>query len=79
MGLVLEILSPEETLFSGGVSSVKLPGALGQFEVLNLHAPIISTLTKGTIIAKTTEGETRNIEIKQGFAEVLDNKLVVLV
>ena len=45
----LEIITPESNLFSGEVVAVQLPGKDGLFQVLNNHAPIISSLTKGTI------------------------------
>ncbi|MCB0737955.1 MAG: ATP synthase F1 subunit epsilon [Bacteroidetes bacterium] len=74
----IEILTPEETLFAGEVTSLKLPGAKGEFQVLNNHAPIISTLTKGTVVCTTKEGEKR-FEITSGVAEVMNNKVIVLV
>lgn len=45
----LEIVSPEATLFSGEVTSVSVPGANGEFQMLNNHAPIVSILTKGSV------------------------------
>ena len=42
--MFLEILSAEEKIFSGEVESVILPGSSGQFQILNNHAPIISSL-----------------------------------
>ncbi len=45
----LEIITPEKRLFDGKVKLVKVPGAAGSFEILKNHAPIISTLTEGTI------------------------------
>jgi F-type H+-transporting ATPase subunit epsilon len=42
--MILEIITPEKELFSGEVNSVKFPGTNGEFEILNSHAPIISTL-----------------------------------
>ena len=45
----LEIVSPEAQLFSGEVLSVTVPGALGSFQILNNHAPIVSTLIQGRI------------------------------
>ena len=48
--MILEIITPENKLFEGEVTSVKFPGTDGEFGVLNNHAPIISTLTKGKII-----------------------------
>ena len=40
----LEILSPEKILFTGEVDSVIFPGSQGKFQILNNHAPIISSL-----------------------------------
>ena len=51
----LEIITPEKELFAGEVSSVKFPGTNGGFEILNNHAPIISTLSKGEIKVITTK------------------------
>ena len=45
----LEIISPEKTLFKGEVESILFPGTYGDFQVLNNHAPIVSTLTKGKV------------------------------
>jgi len=45
--MYLEIVSPEATLFQGEVTSVSVPGTQGSFQVLNNHAPLVSTLVKG--------------------------------
>lgn len=74
----LEILTPEKKLFEGEVSSVKVPGVSGDFEMLNNHAPIVSALTKGIITVKHNN-EITNISIEDGFIECLQNKLVILV
>ena len=47
--MFIEIVSPEKTIFTGDVSSVYLPGSEGFFQILDNHAPIVSTLKKGTI------------------------------
>ena len=47
--MYLEIVSPERTLFNGDVESVLVPGADGSFQMLDNHAPIVSTLVKGTV------------------------------
>ncbi len=75
--MLLEIISPEKKLFSGNASSVTVPGSSGMFQVLNNHAPIISTLKKGTVKVETAEGE-KLFEINGGVVEVLNNKVVVL-
>ncbi|HLT53923.1 MAG TPA: F0F1 ATP synthase subunit epsilon [Flavobacteriaceae bacterium] len=47
--MYLEIVTPEATLFSSEVDSVSVPGVLGDFQMLNNHAPIVSLLKAGTI------------------------------
>lgn len=67
--LQLRIVSPEKIEFDGAVESVLVPGTMGQFEILNDHAPIISTLQKGTVEYTTSEGKVQ-LEIQGGFVEV---------
>jgi F-type H+-transporting ATPase subunit epsilon len=45
----LEIITPENKVFSGDVTAVQLPGTDGLFQVLNGHAPIISALKEGIV------------------------------
>jgi F-type H+-transporting ATPase subunit epsilon len=40
--MLLEILSPEASLFKGEITSVSVPGLDGSFQILNNHAPIVS-------------------------------------
>ena len=47
--MYLEVVSPEDTLFSSEVDSVVVPGINGDFQMLNNHAPIVSLLKQGTI------------------------------
>tara|TARA_B100000427_G_scaffold329465_1_gene345773 strand:- start:419 stop:652 length:234 start_codon:yes stop_codon:yes gene_type:complete len=73
----LEIITPEEQIFNGEITSVRLPGKNGEFEILNNHAPIISTLNKGEIRVLTTSG-SKNFEINGGVIEMQKNKVIVL-
>ena len=73
----LEIITPDKKVFSGEVKSVTVPGTKGTFQVLNNHAPLISTLIKGNMKYVTTEGETL-LSVKSGVIEVLKNKVIVL-
>ena len=43
----VHIISPEGDVFQGTADAVFLPGTLGGFEVLDGHAPLVSTLGKG--------------------------------
>ena len=74
----LEILSPEKTLFTGEIDSVIFPGSQGKFQILNNHAPIISSLSQGNIDYKINS-ITNQVEIKRGIVEVLKNKISALI
>ena len=76
--LVLKIVSTEKVVYHGEVESVTVPGTLGEFEILVDHAPIISSLEKGCVKYKTTEGEQR-IDILGGFVQVKRNEVSVCV
>mgnify|MGYP003243816450 FL=1 len=76
--LHLVIVSPEKTLFKGVVTDVTLPGSQGIFMVLPKHAPLISSLEKGTLTYTTAEGE-QSLEITGGFVEVRKNEVSVCV
>ena len=85
----LEIVSPEKTIFSGEAKSVYLPGSEGHFQVLNNHAPIVSTLKKGEILIDGVDNQESefldfsngkaSLEIKSGVVEMKKNKLIILV
>ena len=47
--MYLEIISPEAKLFEGEITSIILPGSAGSFQLLNNHAPIVSTLSSGIV------------------------------
>ena len=55
--MLLDIITPEKLLFEGEIKSVKLPGTNGEFEILNKHAPIISTLSKGEICVTNSKND----------------------
>ena len=74
----LEILTPEAVYYKGDAESVTLPGTEGSFQVLNNHAPIVSSLTKG-MLSFTVNGEARQIEITDGVVEMHNNKVIVCV
>ena len=50
--MLIEIFSINSKLLSGKINSVIFPGSDGSFQVLENHAPIVSTLKKGQIIIK---------------------------
>ncbi|MEC9108006.1 MAG: F0F1 ATP synthase subunit epsilon [Bacteroidota bacterium] len=91
--MYLEIISPERIIYSGEVSSVAVPGVQGEFEMLNNHAAIVSSLKKGhikiygdikldnSIKDLFEKGPERGffLPINSGTVELKDNKVTALV
>jgi len=75
----LTVLTPDNEIFQGEVSSVKVPGADGQFEVRRNHAPVVAALTSGNVRLKKSDNNYMNFNINKGFIEVLNNEIALLV
>lgn len=75
----LDILTPEHKVFSGKVYGVQLPGIEGSFEILENHAPMIASLGKGKMKILKDKSSSEMFEISGGFAEVLNNRVSVLI
>jgi F-type H+-transporting ATPase subunit epsilon len=73
----VEILTPDQTLYSGEAVVVTLPGVNGSFQVMNMHAPMISALAKGKVVVDDGN-QKHDFNIKGGIIEVLKNKIVIL-
>lgn len=77
--MYLEIITPEKKVYEGEVVSVKVPGALGSFEILNNHAPIVSSLDKGEVKVKTSKGDVLQYQVDGGVVEMMNNKVSLLI
>ena len=75
----LIVLTPQRKVFEGEISSVKIPGITGQFEVLNNHAPMVSALGEGKVRIIEKGGTNKTFEIERGFIEVIKNEVALLV
>jgi F-type H+-transporting ATPase subunit epsilon len=74
-----ELVTPEKLLFSGPVDSVVVPGTEGDFEVLPLHAPLMSTIRPGVIVVKEAgSASARRLFVRGGFADVNPAGLTIL-
>jgi F-type H+-transporting ATPase subunit epsilon len=77
MTLHFELVSPERLVFSGEVEQVDVPGAEGDFGVLEGHASLVTTLRPGILTVHAAGGAQR-IVVLGGFAEVSAEGLTVL-
>ncbi len=76
--LDIEILSPEKMVFKGLAMVVTVPGVDGLFQVLNMHAPMVSMFEAGVITVQDEKGNRINFSTRGGVAEVLKNKVSIL-
>lgn len=75
--MYLELVTPDKKVYEGEVRIATFPGTDGSFQVLNNHAPIISSLSKGVLSFEDKE-TFHEITIEGGVVEVLNNKIIVL-
>jgi len=74
----IEIITPDKKVYEGDIKSVRVPGKKGSFQVLKDHAPIISTLERGSVIMVDQDGADTVYEISGGVIEVKANKIILL-
>ncbi|MCQ2607157.1 MAG: ATP synthase F1 subunit epsilon [Bacteroidales bacterium] len=77
--MTIDIITPTEKLFSGTAKEINLPGSNGSFGMLEHHAPIVATLSAGTITIVDNDNQTQTFEIGGGVVEQSANKVIVLV
>lgn len=76
--LTVSIYSPEKMLLEESAVSVGLPGKKGSFTVLRGHANLVAELEAGIVHVQTGSREELYV-VDSGFAEVKNNKVIVLV
>ena len=75
----LIVLTPEQEYFHGNIKSLTVPGIMGEFEVLENHAPLVSAVTEGKVKVIKDNGERLEFGVNKGFLEVINNELALLV
>ena len=75
--LKLEIVTPHGLIYSEEVDEVTANGSEGEFCVLPGHAPYVTTLKIGMLIAKTAK-ESKYFFVNWGYAEVGSDKVLIL-
>ncbi len=75
--ILLQIVTPERSVFSAQVDEVMLPGVEGYLGALPGHTPLLTSLKIGEI--KYRIGNTlRYLAVSWGFAEILPDRITVL-
>ena len=75
--LKLEIVTPEEKIYSEDVDMVTLPGSEGELGVYPKHVPLLTTLKPGELRILRNGRET-SMAVGEGFVEIKGNSVSVL-
>jgi|TARA_B100001013_G_C24563057_1_gene423300 F-type H+-transporting ATPase subunit epsilon len=75
--LILEIVTTEETIYSGEADIVIAPGVEGQLGILPRHAPLLTAVANGVVVARKGTAE-ETIPVTGGFLEVVNDKVTIL-
>ena len=75
--LTLELATPTRMVVADTVDEVVVPGSEGYFGVLPGHAPLLATLGIGELTYRSGR-EERHVAVSGGFAEVRNDKVIVL-
>ena len=75
--LVLDVVTPEQTMVSEEVDIVMAPGYFGEFGALRNHIPFLAQLQPGEVKYRKG-GQLEVMVVGGGYAEVLPTKVTVL-
>ena len=73
-----ELITPGKNLISGDFEMVVVPGEEGDFGVLPHHSNLISQIRPGVLNTYKNDKIDKSFFLYSGFAEVSNNKLIVL-
>ena len=75
---LFELITPNKNLISGEFDMVVVPGEEGDFGVLPHHSNLISQIRPGVLNTYKNNKIDKTFFLYSGFAEVSNNKLIVL-
>lgn len=78
MSLNVEVVSPEENLFTGEAEFVRARTVEGDIGILKGHVPVLAQLVDSDVKVRTTSGEEKIFHIEGGFMTVKDDKVIIL-
>jgi F-type H+-transporting ATPase subunit epsilon len=77
MSLLLDIITPEASVYKGTVDYVGLPARDGQIGILPRHIPLLAALGTGSLYFRQGE-KTEYIFISGGFVDISSDQVTIL-
>ncbi len=76
--LHIDVVSAEESIFSGEAKFVALPGESGELGILPGHTPLITRVKPGAVRIERTDGKEEFVFVAGGLLEVQPGGVTVL-
>jgi len=74
----LNVVSAQESLFSGSIKSLQITGSEGELGIMPGHAPLLTSLKPGMALITKEDGSEEVIYLSGGMLEVQPNNVIVL-
>ncbi|MGB3067321.1 MAG: F0F1 ATP synthase subunit epsilon [Ottowia sp.] len=74
----VDVVSAEESIFSGEATFVALPGEAGELGIYPRHTPLITRIKPGSVRIQTANGGEEFVFVAGGILEVQPNRVTVL-
>lgn len=73
----LDIITTEETVYTGDIDLLVAPGIEGWLGILPRHAPLLTVLNSGNLLIRK-DGKDQELYVNGGFLEVTNNDITIL-
>lgn len=74
----LNVVSAEESLFSGSIKALQITGSEGELGIMPGHAPLLTSLKPGMALITKKDGSEEVLYLSGGMLEVQPNNVTVL-
>ena len=74
----VDVVSAEESIFSGEARFVALPGEAGELGILPKHTPLITRIKPGSVRIELPNGDEEFVFVAGGILEVQPDRVTVL-
>jgi len=74
----VDVVSAEESIFSGEARFVSLPGEMGELGIFPRHTPLITRIKAGSVRIQMADGSEEFVFVAGGILEVQPNAVTVL-
>lgn len=74
----VDVVSAEQSIFSGDANFVALPGESGELGILHGHTPLITRIRPGSVRIEKADGDEEFVFVAGGYLEVQPDSIIVL-